>query len=524
MSKVVFEEIEVAETLCNLTLKLSIRRIDKYDGEAHKFQLPELSPNDNEIATIRAKFNDLQQFPDYKFSGVVSAIIQQTSVEPLNISHNTIRTAVGDKGATLKELQHIVFDEGDARITDTIYMGKNRFFVLSTSRSTIMPGDILEPISVPLNIGEKELFKITRDGKEFQPKEFEGYTTPFRTHPLKNMIEKSSPDIYDIIDNDERFGGGKLSKPKTKDAGTRLLLLIDEIKKHLKSNKKEIPAEKDIQFPSYESLLTHAKSLGIGSYLLNLLIETFDRATVAEYTFIEDDWEIPAELIEDREKKRKAELQRRYNKIKKEFEDELKQVKTRRVGIFFKAAGKIGNIGHIKEIEKELEKLADEGFGTHKWAEARRNNAIAQSKPGRWENLITAAKLVATLGVAVVVAIVWLQSKQGVEMFNLKVAQADAKVAVKEYQEAREIYDKAYEEYSPRITMLLVSGTYKDRIEAMQKAIEQEVSQGIEDLNTLLSADGGRFTTYTQELLSRLLQLDPENQELLTLKDICVNQ
>lgn len=151
MSKVVFEEIEVAETLCNLTRKLSIRRIDKYDGEAHKFQLPELSPNDNEIATIRAKFNDLQQFPDYKFSGVVSAIIQQTSVEPLNISHNTIRTAVGDKGATLKELQHIVFDEGDARITDTIYMGKNRFFVLSTSRSTIMPGDILEPISVPVD-------------------------------------------------------------------------------------------------------------------------------------------------------------------------------------------------------------------------------------------------------------------------------------------------------------------------------------------------------------------------------------
>jgi hypothetical protein len=309
-----------------------------------------------------------------------------------------------------------------------------------------------------------------------------------------------------------------------KSAEERLLLLIDVVKKHIKSNKKAIIPEKDIQFPDYEVLLTQAKSLGIGSYLLNLLIETFDRGAVAKYTFIENDWKIPAELIEDREKKRKAELQRRYNAIKKEFESELKQVKTRRVGLIFKAAGKIGNIGHIAELEKELETLANEGFGTHKWAEARRNDAIAQSKPGRWENLITAIKLVVTLVIIATVAIVWLQSKQGMEMFNLKIAQADTKVAAKEYNEARELYDKAYEGYTPRITMLLVSGTYKDRITTLQETINQEIEQGIEDLNTLLSADGGRFTTYTQELLSHLLQLDPENQELLALRDICVNQ
>ena len=524
MSKVIFEGKEVAEALCNLTRNLSIRRIDKYDGEAHKFLLPELRPNNSQLDAIRAKFNELQQFQDYEFSQVVSAIIQQTSVEPLNVSHDIIRTAVGDKKVTIKELQHIVFDEGEARVTDTIYMGGNRFFVLSTSRSTIMPGDIIEPISVPLNIGKEELFKITRANKEFQPKEFEGYTTPFRMPSLKNMIEKKSPDIYDIIDNDERFGGSKLSVPKTKSAEERLLLLIDVVKKHIKSNKKAVIPEKDIQFPDYEVLLTQAKSLGIGSYLLNLLIETFDRGAVAKYTFIENDWKIPAELIEDREKKRKAELQRRYNAIKKEFESELKQVKTRRVGLIFKAAGKIGNIGHIAELEKELETLANEGFGTHKWAEARRNDAIAQSKPGRWEHLSTAIKLVVTLVIIATVAIAWLQSKQGMEMFNLKIAQADTKVAAKEYNEARELYDKAYEGYTPRITMLLVSGTYKDRITTLQETINQEIEQGIEDLNTLLSADGGRFTTYTQELLSHLLQLDPENQELLALRDICVNQ
>lgn len=524
MGKVIFEGIEVAEALCRLTWNLSIRRIDLYDAKKHKFLNPELKPNTSEIEQIRKKYEEINQFPPYNFTNVLSTIIQQTSIEPPCISLDSVRTAVGDKEATLTELQHVVFyeDEGE-RVTDTIYLGENRFFVLSTSRSTIIPGDILVPNTVPLCVGEEELFTLFRNGKEFQPQEFAGYSTPFRTHPLKRIIHKTTPDIYDIIDHDDRFGNGKLASPKAKTPEERLLLLIEKIKSHINKYRKEI-STKNQPFPEYDLILAEAKSLGVSCYILNLLIETFDRGSKIQYSFIEEDWKLPPSLIEAREKARKKKLQTDYTNLKKSFEKEVAKVRTRRVGLFFKAAGRFENIGLIQELEKKLELLADQGYGDHKWAEARRNEAIANSKPGQWENLVTAVKLVVAITIIAFAGLTWFQTKQGLEIFNLKIEQADSKVATKEYNEAKELYMKAYEEYQPRITLMLVSGTYKDRIKTLKQTIDDEIQQGIEDLNILLTADGGRFSDHTQRMLSDLLELDPQNEDLLALREICINQ
>lgn len=528
---VIYKGIEVSETLCRLTQKLSIRSVGVYNGQDHKFSLPELDPSTSDLEQIRKKFEEEKQFlANIRCEYVVQAICQQTSVIPESVELDIIRTAVGDKNSTLSAIEHVIFDEGDGRETDTIYLGENRFFVLSTSRSTLMPCDILVPNTVPLKIGEREEFTIFRNGKEFQPMEFSGYSTPFVMYPLKRMTHKTTPDIYDIIDKDVRFGGGALTIPKTKSAEERFMSLINKIKIHIQGlgNKK---LGQRVIFPDYDGLLAEAKSLGIGCYILNLLIETFERRTKGEYQLVQDDWKLvdddwklPDELKKKLEEEKIKKLKREHRELTNQFTTEMKKIHTRRVGLFFKAAGRVDNADYTYELEKKLEALADKGIGTHKWADAIRKEAIAQSKPGRWENLITAVKLVVAMVVIILALTIWLKTERGLDDFNFKVEQADRMAKDKKYLDAKDLYNQAYENYRPRITSLLVSGTYNNRMKDLQQAIEAEISQGVEDINILLKADGGKFTSHTLEMLEDLFELDPRHKDLIELRDIYVNQ
>ena len=203
---------------------------------------------------------------------------------------------------------------------------------------------------------------------------------------------------------------------------------------------------------------------------------------------------------------------------------ELKKIRTRRVGLFFKAPGRVENIEFVTGIIDEMEALAEEGVGVKGQAQARLDEAIDNSRPAPRENLFTALKLAATLIVIVVVAVLWVRTADGIEKYNIDAAVGTQLLSEGKYDEAREAYGAAYNAYSPRITVLFVASKHKRFIRSLESRIDTDVAEGIEQIKAFRAANRGRFDKTSEALLFRLLQLRPENEELMSLKEEWLQQ
>lgn len=523
MSNLTFQGHELPEALCQIIRSYSLKDIGLYKGEEHCFMTPTLDPKENDMRKIKAEYDRYDSLKDVNFNAVVNYVNSNTTVDPMVQSVQSIHTGVGDSTA-LKVLQHIELEEPSNAITHLLYLGSNRFLVLKTSRSTILAGDILQANSLPINTGEQELFSIIRNNKVFVPEKYTQYDTSFRTQEIIQIKLYTTPDLYKIIDEDEHYGEGAVLKNNLKEKN--VIALTNAIKKVLDKNKAVLPNRE--QFPEYLKLLSVSKAGGIDCYTLNLLIECCEclRFDKTEYQICDDDWYYVLTIEQEEEirieKERK--LRANYNEIYAKFKTELGEVRTRRVMLFFKAAGRVGNKAFIDEMVNKLDAFAEEGFGVKGEAKQMLLDAIANSKPKPGENLITAAKLVAVIVLALTVSWVWVTSKRNMEIFNYKIESADQVLAQGKYVEARDAYYLAYEEYRPKITAMLAQSKMNKRVEMLETALNEEIEAGIAQINAMRVADNGRFSKVAEDLMFRLLELDPQNSSLLELKNEWMNQ
>lgn len=524
MSTLKFQDYELPITLCQVIRRLSLKGIGLYKGDDHEFLPPILNPKENDMHKIKVEYEKFPSLQDVNFNALVQFVNRNTTVTPIVQSVQSIHTGTGDSTA-LKKLQHIeLLEEGNGTPMHLLYLEKNRFLVLRSARSTILTGDILQANSLPISVGEQELFTIIRDGKEFIPEEYTRYgvSPSFHTKEILQIKLCSSPDIYKIIDEDERYGEGVVLEKKLSEKN--VVALIAAIKKVLEKTKGALPNCE--YFPDYSALLTLAKSGGIDCYTLNLLIECCEclRFDKVEYGFCDEDWELSdldkAALAKEIERKNRA----KYNKKLSEFKSAIKSIQTRRVMIFFKAAGRVSDMAYITGLENELDTFADQGFGTKGWARQQRLDAIANSKPKPGENIITAGKLIATLAVVITIGWVWFISNRNMDTFNYKIERADRILAQGSYVEARDAYRAAYEEYRPKVTAIFVRPKMKERIKKLDEALNKEIEDGIDQINTMRIADGNKFSDESEELLYRLLDLAPNDSRLLEMRTELINQ
>lgn len=522
MEDILYNGRKLPDTLCVMIRRLSVRNVGLYDGNRHFFLTPRLDPTETALVQIRKEYDSVEWLDSRDFEDVVNTVLNQTTVKPLESAPQ--RVTLGGKDG-IPRLQHLILVEESGAETHLIYLGQKEFYVMSTTRGTILPGDILYSVTAPLNVGEVEEFLVVRDGQAFTPDSihYDGfelhkdYEVSFRFGTIQSIVLEKSPALYDIIDEDERFGGQIIRTGSA--IKTKFMSVLKKVRESVDSlGDRHLPER--AQYPGYDDLLAFSKQKSIGSYILNLLISTIEKRVEYKYAFVQDDWHVSmsqdmVEKQQGEEYKKKAE---KYRKLGGILVNELKKIRTRRVGLFFKAPGRVENVDFVRGIINDMESLASQGIGIKGQAQARLEEAIDNSRPAPRENLFTALKLASALAVVLFVGILWARTADGIEKYNIDTASATQLLSEGRYDEAREAYGAAYNAYRPRITVLFVSSKHKKFIRDLDARIDADVSDGIEQIKAFRAANNGRFDNTSEELLFRLLQLRPENPDLMTLK------
>lgn len=529
MEDILYKGRKLPDALCVMIRRLSLRNVGLYDGTRHFFLTPKLDPTDAALSQIRREYDSVDWLESREFDDVLNLVLDKTTVKPLDLAPQTV--FVGGKEG-IPRLQHLIFREESGAETQLIYLGQREFYVLSTGRGTIMPGDILYANTVPFNVDSYEEFSIVRDGKAFVPDSihYEGfelhkdYEVSFRLGKLVSIILEQSPALYDIIDEDERFGGKIVRAEGAVKA--KFLSVLKKVKDSIDGLDKEVLLPARAQYPGYDELLEFAKQKGIGSYILNLMISTLEKRVEYRYAFVEEDWNVTMspDMVKSIESDEHRKKESEYKKLGEILVEELKKIHTRRVGLFFKAQGRVENIEFVTGIINNMETLAKQGVGVPGQAQARLEEAIDNSRPAPRENLFTALKLAAAVIVFVIVSILWIKTADGIEKYNIDSAVGTQFLSEGKYDEARNAYGQAYNTYKPRITVLFIASKHKRFIKKLESQIDDDVTAGIDQIKAFRAANKGKFDKNSEELLFRLLLLRPENKDLMSLKEEWLQQ
>lgn len=357
------------------------------------------------------------------------------------------------------------------------------------------------------------------------------YPPTFCTSPISSIKILKSPFLYTIIDGDERFGGRKIDDAK----GNLLeewLFFYEQVKESVLKHEPDSLPDKDL-FPEYEELLSLAKGIGVGSYILDLLIENIESRTVHSYCYNADEWEIDErqKKLDYKENQKKASTL--YAEKSKELENLLKNLKQRRILLFFKASAKVTPSVHqaIDNIIKEMDEIAEDavkngysGVGTKGTAKAKYDQAQAATKPERFENLKTGGILLAVVIAAVFVGLSWYYSVKSKEVYMASEANVMSRLDNStDFDSMRTELDSIYFAFKPAYTRLVVRGSYVENQRRISDAKEAHIDKMVSNINTMLKASRGRFNKYSEEALFKLLEVAPDDPRSLELKEKWMN-
>ena len=521
-----YKGVEIPEKFIEIAVSKGLKQVGNYNGREHKFFTPLLNPNNTELSEIKSSFEEYGLFPERdEFNAVYKQIRNNLSDEPSVNDVNSLN------GTELFPYDHVVFVEDDGSETDTIFVGDSSFFVLSTTKSSLQNADVIRCISMPMSVHDREKFTIYREGKEFVPMDVK-YPPTFCTNPVASIKILRSPFLYAIIDGDERFGGRKIDDAKG-DLREEWLNFYEQVKEAVLKNEPDSLPDKDV-FPGYEELLAHSKAAGIGSYILNLLIENIELRAVHSYCYNADEWEIDPrqkKLDYNENQKKAATL---YAEKSKELDNLLKNLKQRRILLLFKASAKVTPAVHqaIDNIISDMDGIADDavkngysGVGTKGTAKAKYDQAQAATKPERFENLKTGGILLAAVSVAVFIGLSWYYSEKNKEVYMASEANVMSRLENStDFDAMRSELDSIYFSFKPSYTrMLVVRGNYVENQMRISDAKEAHIDKMVSNINTMLKASRGRFNKYSEEALFKLLKVAPDDPRSLELKEKWMN-
>ena len=517
---VFFEGNEIPSSLVRTIISKSLSKIGIYHGVTHKFHAPKFRPAFEQLMTEAEVFGYTKDETD----GIVKTVLMNIDAEAVAQLKPTL-DLVGETEIPL--LTHIRFCEENNSSTEMIYLGGQRFYVLATNRSTLMPGNLVKAREYPLNLGNEWHFDIYENFDSKKPSVPEGYKKYqawFQTTPIISIEVCSSPEILNIIDDSDTWGGSR-SKLEA-DADVALASMIQSIEDLVKDLPSVLPTNE--QFPQYLELLKEAKSTGISTYILHTLIETLERRTKQEYVSTEKDWHVymTKEQIEEERKSQERKDRVRYKQLIDTLDDELKKIKVRRVFLFFLAPGIITEEGkkHLASISTELDSLAEKGLGTKGYAEARIAEAKDNSKPPKLYNLKVSLILIAILFVSGFVTYSWLTTKKSMAVFNQQLETVNEMVENEAFNDAKDFLMASQNAFKPTYLRFLVTRKTNAAQEYIEQQIDNFVENRIGQIQTLIRANRNRIDDYTWSLIVEAMEYRPNHEGLNELRQKYITQ
>lgn len=518
MSLIYKNRIEIPDSLARSIRAICIDRIGRYEPGTHTFIGVHFKPTQGRYEEIQEKMK-LHEIDVDEVKGITNLVLQNNRTDASFSPVESI-SILGDNH--LAPLTHIRVTESHYT-TDLLYLGDGRFFVADTTRTTIVPDDILVSRG-ELNRGSHWKFDIIRKGKKFVDDIFTRQRTEawFVSGQINQIVIFQSPEICDIIDDDEKWGG-RLSVSFFSELG--LWRVVDRIKSVLE-NAPIDHFENDDLFPEYEELLKLAKNNGIPSYAMNLIAQRIEKNEPHPYNFVKEDWEEHITEVE-KERRRLREIEEKKKariNLEVSFAEAKKSIKVKKVLFgLFERDGAVANKEEMENIISALERTAQDADiqDVVKIHTPRMDyeDAKRHSQRNKKKNAINGIISGAIIFAVIFIAITWVLTKKGAEHFNEKVDSIPEMIQEAQYEEASTVLEEAYSNFSPSFMKVRVMLPHKRMRQEIEAAIDKDVQDGIEQIKTILKATRGRFDKNTEEMLFRLLQLRPENEELLELKE-----
>lgn len=513
----------IPEPLAKKIITESLVKVGIYDGAHHKFLAKGFQPDmstyqkiGEEISAFGFKQEDVKE--------IVRNVLTDVGTDA-DFQLMPSLDLAGDQ--EIPVLSFIEFQEMNNGITNMIYLGDQKFYVLSTNRSTLMSGNIIKAKSIPLNQGAVWNFDIYENFKSKKPTVPEGYKKYqawFNTTEVTQITMLTSCEFFKIVDAESFFGGELQDTPA--DASLALAEIINEVKTKIDHIEDELPTDR--QFPDYITLLTKAKSLGINSYILNTIIETMERRDVVEYTSTEADWHVYKTLEQQEAEKKEIAKKNghRYLELKKALEAELQKIHRRKVALFFDAPGVITeeSKAHLKPISEEMDQLAELGFGTKGYADSEIKTALDNSKPRPKHNLKVVITIICILAIAILVAYSWLTAKKSLNIFNGKTVEMSQMLDEEKFNEAKEFILEAKSEFEPSYLRFIVARRVSQSQNTIEIAIDEFVASRIEQVQTMMKANRGRIDEYTWGLIVEAMEFRPDDVTLNELREKYIAQ
>lgn len=515
-----YQGITLPEPFVKKAKRECIRSIGQYNGETHKFFPPAMDPTRNAVETIRESYNQYKLFPDGdEFDAVLRQIRLSADTAP-----EVISGSISDSELEIFDIVRII--EEDQSTSTLLYVGSKKFVVLESSKASIVFNDVLICNTMPITEGEREEFSVIRNGKPFSPEEFGNFLFPFYTKRIVRHETLRSPEIYKVIDEDERFGRCVL-QPMTQPAEDVLNMLINDITdSRSRWSAPVLPVSG--MYPEYDWLLEVAKRSGVRTFVLNTLIERIESGVETRYAFVEEDWKKSQKWLDEQERIKKEKLTQECADAERDLNDILrKSLRQRRVLLFFKAETKVPEEvdGHIHQLIAKLDELAGQGFGHEKgWAASQYALAKQKTKPKPGENARTGAVLGGIVALAAFVGFTWLSAKNSMDRFDTTTSVVPEMIQNEQFKEAKDLVTDAKAAFRPRYISFIVSTKTKRLNSMIEVAITDYVTQTVEQVDIMKTANRGKIDDYCWELIKKAMEYRPEDSRLVELRNEYIAQ
>lgn len=517
MSLLYKNRIEIPDSLSRNIRAICLDSVGEYDQGSHTFVCPRCKPSQGSYEEIQ-ELMKLHEIDLNEVKGITKLVLgaTQADAKPRSVD------AVEFYGpSALKVLTHLRIKEKGAT-TDLLYLGGQEFFVVDTTRLTILLNDVLQARG-QLFRGNKWEFSIIRNGLLFIDDAFRRVNAQanFTTGDVQDIEIFDIPEICVIVDENVEKGG-VLERKKV--SYSALMKLIELIRTSLEEAGPKYFEDNQL-FPNYNELLSYSKANGINTYVLNLIAQCVEKGEKHTYQFVKNDW---VEHISDQEKKNEhqREIDRKVQEHKNyeaAFHKKLETIKVKKIFLgLFEKDGSIADEAEMENLIKTLEShIKDEDVH---WAvktltpRSDYDDALKKSRRNQKKNVINGAIVGAIVLAAIFVATTWTLTKKGLSNFGEAIAPVPELIEATHYEDAAAIVENAYTNFSPSYMRFVVISSHNKLSRTIESAKDEDVKAGIEQINTILKATRGRFDKRTEEMLFRLLQLRPENEELLELK------
>lgn len=519
-----YKKIEIPDSLARAIRARCLATVGQYDPGSHRFVRPRFDPSRGDIEWIQDKIDDYQIDSD-EVKGIVNTVLQQTSTDARQISRRTLPLNGED---AIKPAQHFRFVEGGDN-TDVLYLGNSEFYVVDTTRPTILPGDILIARDT-LVVGSIWHFDIIRNGNSFIDEAFVRQQTAacFITKPIDDIIEYQEPEIFQIIDESDRLGV-RLNKNYFSKRG--LLLLANHVQSVI-DNVEFDYFENNDRYPCYDDLLKFAGKQGVSTYILNLICQRIEKNEPHQYVFVKADWEEQMTEKERRERRDKelSDKIREQEILESAFKRALDTIKVKKIlfGLFEKD-GQPLNPNEVEALINKLEAaLNDSDLGGHRRIQTPRSEyrvALDRCKRNKLRNIINAVIVGAVVVTIIFIAFTWVQTKANKAVFDENLALIESYIQQSEFEKADSLITFSRENfYPPYMRPFVISSTIKSTRKHLDDEVDKYVTLTIRNVAKMRKANRGRIDNYSWTLIRRALDLRPQNDTLIRLREQYIKQ